>query len=87
MCRKRRKKKKINYFRICVSIIIIGLLMTGAYTSISRLLPFGMDRSHEKIRIPLSDIEERNTLPLDEEQEEINLDVFISWTLLWCITI
>ncbi|SMP55967.1 D-alanyl-D-alanine carboxypeptidase family protein [Anoxynatronum buryatiense] len=79
MCRKRRKKRKINYFRICISIIIIIIilfLMTGAYKSISRLIPFGMgmERSYEKISAQLSDSDEQNILPL-VEQEEINLSL------------
>ncbi|TCK98043.1 hypothetical protein EDC19_0454 [Natranaerovirga hydrolytica] len=39
-----KKSKKIKCFSICVSIIIIGFLMTGAYRSVSRFLPLGMDR-------------------------------------------
>ncbi len=69
---KRKKEKKIKYLRICLSIFITVFLITGAYGSISRFLPLIMDRSSKDIRVPLSDTEQQDNVPLDV-QEEINV--------------
>ncbi len=73
MSRKSNKARKINYFRICVSIFITGFLIIGAYIGFSGIVPFAMDKTSRNNRIPFSDTEQQYTSPLDEEELEADL--------------
>ncbi|MBB6214337.1 D-alanyl-D-alanine carboxypeptidase (penicillin-binding protein 5/6) [Anaerosolibacter carboniphilus] len=66
MCRKRRRK--INYGRICILILITMFLMTTAYKMVFNFLPFVKDKLAEDSRSPLSNSESKNIIPPDQEQ-------------------
>lgn len=55
------RKRKIRYRRIIIITLITALLIIGNYKTISRFLPFIMDRQFENISTPLSNSESEST--------------------------
>ncbi len=56
--------RKIRYFRLCIFTFITVFLIAVYYKTISKLPPFFTDRSSENIRIPISDSDKKDTVPL-----------------------
>lgn len=55
------RKRKIRYRRIIIMILITALLIIGNYKTISRFLPFIVDREFKNISTPLSNSESQST--------------------------
>jgi len=62
------RKRKLRYGRICILTLITALLITGAYKTVSHLLPLIMDRPSENISTQLLGSNSQTTSTNDTQE-------------------